>query len=159
MKAVLTFLVLLIAPVIASSQTAPKTGFPNFGSFETGLVDSVNRQNLNTQIQFPIVSGAGRGLGFNFALGYNSLLWEKNGVNWSFSPMTDPDNSPGWNLLEPAGFLTFQSTTTICHPSGASTHLYGYVYVEPNGTQHSVPGINFTVSCTGTVTGTTSGYV
>jgi RHS repeat-associated protein len=158
MKPSIVLVILLLLPAVNWSQTAPQAGIPTFGSFEVGLTDSVNRRDLNTLMQFPIVAGQARGLGFNFALTYNSVLWEKNGVNWSFSPMTDYDNSPGWNLLEPAGFLTLQSTTTICHPSGASSHIYGYVYVEPNGTQHSVPGINYTVSCTGTVTGTTSGY-
>jgi RHS repeat-associated protein len=158
MKTVLIALLLLALPTIGWSQTAPQAGTPNFSSIEAGSVDSVNRQNLNTEMQFPIVAGRGRGLGFNFALTYNSLLWEKNGVNWSFSPMTDYDNSPGWNLNEPVGFLTLQDTVTICHPSGASTHFYGYIYVEANGTQHSIPGINYTVTCADTVTGTTSGF-
>ena len=158
MKALLTGIVLLFATALASAQTIPQTGFPTFGSFETGSVDSVNRQNLNTQMQFPIVSDGGRGLGFNFAISYNSLLWEKNGLNWSFSTPVDFNSSPGWNLLGETGFVTETVTTTICHPSGVSIHAYAFVYIDQNGTQHSVPAINYNVSCTGTITGTTSGY-
>ena len=34
----------------------PVTGFPPFGSFESGGFDNINRQNLNVMFQIPLVS-------------------------------------------------------------------------------------------------------
>ena len=154
-----TLVVLLFYCAVASvrAQTVPQTGFPPFSSIEAGSVDSVNRQNLNTHMDFPIISGPGRGLGFNFALNYDSALWEKNGTAWSYSSPKDIDLSPGWNLEQVTGRVLHQSTSTQCHPVGMSIHDYDYVYVESNGTQHAFP-VDFTIGCTGGTTGTTAGY-
>lgn len=139
------------------AQTVLPTGFPPFGSFESrpGVGDSVNRQDLNINFQIPIISKQGRGLNSSFSLVYNSSIWELNGTYWSLVPY--PDGSPGWNLKEITGYVTSQSTSTMCHPTGVSVHAYNYVYIEPNGTRHLLP-LNITTSCSGKITGTTSGY-
>lgn len=155
-RAWMTVALFLIA-VSAKAQTVPPPGFPLYGSFESlpGAGDSINRQDLNSNFQIPIISKKARGLNLSFSLAYNSLLWEKNGTAWSLVPY--PDGSPGWSLQQISGYVTFQSTSTICHPVGASVHAYNYAYVEPNGTQHPLP-LNFTTSCSGKMSGTTSGY-
>ena len=53
------------APIYAQ---APGTGAYPFASFDNRGFDSVNLGNLNTQFSIPIVSKAGRGLPFTYAI-------------------------------------------------------------------------------------------
>ena len=50
------------------------TGFPQFGSVQTGNADAVNLQNLNAHFEIPIVSVPGRGMDFNYSLIYDSIM-------------------------------------------------------------------------------------
>jgi hypothetical protein len=64
------------------------TGFPAFGSFQSGDFDSINLQNLNVSLTIPIVNHPGRGQGFQYGLAYNSLIFTKlsgSSTSWGFS--------------------------------------------------------------------------
>jgi hypothetical protein len=64
-----------------------QTGFPVYGTFQEGSVDSVNLQNLNTVITIPIISTPGRGgTNFSFTLHNNSLQWTPSGGQWQTLP-------------------------------------------------------------------------
>jgi hypothetical protein len=65
----------------------PATGLPPFASIQGGGFDSVNLQNLNITFAIPVVSHPGRGISFNYALAYNSLLYARvsNGSTASWS--------------------------------------------------------------------------
>jgi RHS repeat-associated protein len=153
---ILLSLVLLTTRVQAQSVTA-NTGFPMYGSFEVGDADAVNRQNLNTNLQIPIFSGAGRGIGLDFSVSYNSLFWQI--VNNQWSSITDQSGGPvfGWKYLYLPGTITYQETSSSC--SGGTTYSYSnYAYTQPDGTSHLF-SLNHTIStCPGDTNGPTSGY-
>ena len=89
---VLPFAAILLASSPASSQVA--TGLPPFGSFSGGP-DIVNNANLNVHLQIPILTKAGRGLAFYYALTYESAVWypsSAGGTN-TWTPM------PNWGWL------------------------------------------------------------
>jgi RHS repeat-associated protein len=127
--------------IFISCAANAQTGFPPFGSLESGPGDAINRQNLNVNIPIPIVSGRGRGLDFQFAMTNNSLVWQNNAGTWS--PVVGPTGSPTWGWIEaPVGFLTsVQSTGTCTYNSRQyTTHITsGYKFTEPDGTVHPFP--------------------
>jgi RHS repeat-associated protein len=138
------------------------TGFPMYGSFESGVFDTTNRHNLNTNFSIPIVSSKGRGLDLNFALSYNSLLWQISSGAWV--SVTDASGSPtwGWMKTSPNGMVT--STASYagqCKMLGDGLVDYdsysNYVYLDAAGTGHPFP-ISWTYNpCTNRTTGTTAG--
>lgn len=71
--------------------TAPasfaQTGYPVYGSFQSGPIDTVNLQNLNTVISIPIIGTQGRGgTNFSFTLYNNSLEWTPVAGQWQTLP-------------------------------------------------------------------------
>ena len=90
MKHFRQFLMLFVAmvgmfPAMAFSQV--DTGFPPFSSI-TGGPDHINLSNLNIHWEFPIVSKAGRGLPFDYAIAFDNFLLD---------PATTMD---GWEAME-----------------------------------------------------------
>src|SRR5580700_5280818 len=132
-------LLVLLGVMCVSTTAYAQTGFPPFGSFESGPGDAVNRQNLNVNISIPIVSGRGRGLDFQFSMTNNSLIWQNSASKWS--PVVGPTGSPTWGWLEvPVGFLTSVQTTGTCTYNSRqyTTHTtYLYKFTEPDGTVHA----------------------
>lgn len=128
--------------LILARQTFGQTGFQMYGSFENGNPDSVNRQNLNTNLQVPIVSQKGRGMDFDFSLAYNSLIFKISGGKWT--PVTAQSAMVwGWNLYAPAGYVSNLLTNSTCtyflngrNQTGNVTTYSNFVYTEPNGTVH-----------------------
>ena len=67
----------------------PTTGVPPFRSFDGGP-DVINLGNLNVHYSIPIFSRPGRGIGFSYALGYDSSVWLPAGAwvpinNWGLN--------------------------------------------------------------------------
>ena len=69
---------LLLVSVSVRGQVA--TGFPPYGSFSPGTFDTVNNANLNVHFSIPVISKAGRGLPFSYALTYDRLVLVSGGV-------------------------------------------------------------------------------
>src|SRR5262249_55671070 len=77
MKGIRQFLMVLAAVVgffSALSFSQSETGIPPFSSFGGGF-DKINLSNLNIHLEIPIVSKAGRGLPFNYALAFDNSFW------------------------------------------------------------------------------------
>ena len=139
------------------------TGFPMYGSFESGVSDTTNRYNLNTNFSIPIVNSNARGLNLNFALSYNSILWNISSGAWV--SVTDASGSPtwGWMKASPNGMLTSTSAFAgQCKMSGDGLVNYdsysNYVYYDMVGTGHPFPISFYTNPCLNHTYGTTSGY-
>lgn len=155
MKRYLIALVVLFVANSAAAQ-APNAGFPKYGSFESGSSDSVNRQNLNSNFSIPIIHQKARGLNLDFAISYNSLIWQNTGTAWQ--PYADANGNPtwGWNQTNPFGYV-YQTVVV----TQSCIYTYSNVsYVEPNGTSHPF-SISYTTKvspCGSGTTGTTTGY-
>src|SRR5437879_216332 len=164
---------MLCASLLAGVSRAqdPTTGFPPYGSFENGRFDAVNRQNLNVNCPVPIGSIPGRGMDFNFALVYDSLMWTKvtSGSTTTWASVTDANGNPtwGWKTGSRAGTTKYRATTWRCRymtPDGlivweTTTMYWNYVYIDQLGTSHSFP-VAFMQDATdcGYATGPRTGY-
>src|SRR5579863_10282186 len=132
-------LALALFALCFGSASFAQTGYPLYGSFQSGPVDSVNLQNLNTVVQIPMIQTAGRaGTGFAFSPTYNSLAWVPSGGAWQPSP------TGGWITSPPLGSVSdsFSYTSGTCGrctgdncPGYTTQSIWsGYVYVDPAGT-------------------------
>jgi RHS repeat-associated protein len=129
-----------------------QTGFPLYGSFQSGQSDSVNLQNLNTNFQIPLVNTPGRNNNFGLSLAYNSLMWSPSVYGWIPGvPGATPNG--GWMTTNPIGTLTWLETGTSgncgrCYAGGdcdgyTETDSYNtFVYVDPAGTPHSFGSVH-----------------
>jgi hypothetical protein len=139
-KRTFALLAILLFVDIAHGQM---TGFPQYGSFQSTGLGSVNLQNLNYSFTMPLVTSTGRGLNLNFGISYNSSMWSP-GTSWT--PAVNEGGQPtwGWNLTSPIGTIPFYYSTGQCaYIVGRTVYYYTtysysyYAYVEPNGTTHS----------------------
>lgn len=136
-KSSICLLFLLFANSVIGAEN-PKTGLPPFGSFSTSGLDSINRQNLNININIPIVSLPGRGSSFSHSIVYDSLIWKKGTVgsqaSWVPVSQSNYDNW-GWKVDKVNGIIAHDQTTELC---GVNTYLttHNYSYTDPNGTYH-----------------------
>ncbi|HEV8523364.1 MAG TPA: hypothetical protein VGQ71_02605, partial [Terriglobales bacterium] len=137
---------------IAISSALAQTGFPPFGSFEEGRFDAVNRQNLNVNFVIPMVAVPGRGVGFQFGLSYDSLIWKRSFNSWV--PANFTGQSWGW-AGTPIGQPYYNVETVYCgEPPFPVDHFYGYVYVDPAGTRHPFGVDNYSIQTCWTATPT-----
>lgn len=142
---------------------APGTGPYPFASFDNRGFDSINLGNNNIRFTIPIVSTPGRGLGFNYAIQYEGLIWNpvNDGVNTTWTP------APTWgftgilNGTAFSGFMTHdtQINTDACPVdrygrSSSTQTFYNYAYQDPYGAVH---GFNYTYTtpCVGSGSGAT----
>jgi RHS repeat-associated protein len=145
-RAALLMILLALAPLTMAQ--APQTGLPRFGHFLAGQYDAVNLQNLNVINSIPVIQVPGRGMDLNFGIIYNSLIWQN--VNGAWTSVTDNAGNPtwGWTLTPSAGVsgsASSQLQFVICSsvPPQKAMHHFGYVYTEPNGTQHTFSSIDY----------------
>src|SRR5215831_10253418 len=78
-----------VSTPFASPQVA--TGIQPLGSYGGGP-EAVNLANANVHWDIPMVSKAGRGLNFSFALGYDSSIWVPDPSVSAWAPI----NNWGW---------------------------------------------------------------
>lgn len=145
------------AAVFAFGQTsdqAPATGVPPFGSFQGGP-DVVDLSNLNVHFSVPIIRKKGRGLNFSYALGYDNSVWSlastASGSFWTHAP------NWGWGAGA-SGLGTLQSGTTLVDCNGTTSSEVTFSgYLAPDGTSHPFGTLMETGGCSGgQITGTTS---
>lgn len=144
MKRAFALLAIFLFVNVAHGQT--NGGFPQYGSFQSFGLGSVNLQNLNFSYTIPIETSPSRGMNLNFGISYNSSIWSPSGTAWT--PAVNAGGQPtwGWNWISPIGALPYTYSSGTCyyiqgeHVTPYTTHLYNnYAYVEPNGTVHSFP--------------------
>jgi hypothetical protein len=134
----------LLAALAAPAQQVV-TGFPPFSSQTPSTFDTVNDADLNVFFAIPVVSKAGRGVPFRYAIAYNSSVWVP--YNSSGASVWTPVPNWGWGSANSAttGAMTYTVSQSSCeYPSGPggtmyywNIYTYGYYY-DPNGTQHQI---------------------
>jgi hypothetical protein len=137
-----TFMFIVLSAMSSSSRAQVATGMPAFSSLGGGTFDRVNNGNLNVFFQIPVVSKAGRGLPFNYALAYNSSIWTPVGA--SGSQTWTPSSNWGWGAETSAatGYVTFTSWQDSCYSNGYQVFYWVYenwTYVDPSGAGHYFP--------------------
>jgi hypothetical protein len=105
--AVLLVAIFLAAP-LARAQVA--TGAPPFSSTMSSTFDTVNNANLNVMFAVPVLSKAGKGMPFSFALAYNSSVWTPYNVNGQ--PGWTPASNWGWGNITSAN-SNYTTTRTV----------------------------------------------
>src|ERR1700720_1075710 len=101
----------LLVGSLASAQTSPATGFPQWGTFNRDAIDTVNVGNLNVHFEFPIFAKKGIGLDFYAHLLHDNTALQINtvGINSAWIPA----NNSGWYVASPvSGGLSFSSVST-----------------------------------------------
>jgi YD repeat-containing protein len=142
---------------------APDVGIPPLSTIGGGSFDQTDLANLNVHFSIPVFSRAGRGMPFNYALTYDSLIWVP--VSSSGQSTWTPVANWGWRSpSEPAlGYISYQST--LEHLCGALPRvLNNFRYHDPAGGVHPFNGA-IVYGCDGdqdwttAVAGDNSGYV
>jgi RHS repeat-associated protein len=156
----LAFLILVcLTPVFLSAQNTG-VGVKPFGSYTQGGFDTINNQDLNVMFSIPIVSSAGRGQPLNFALTYNSQIYQISGgvlyhaKNWGWQWDTPPGGTAGNtpNSAQVRCFLTG-------YPMWTTTTMYtNYYFIDALGTLHAFPISRTYQQCGAIWSGTNSGY-
>jgi RHS repeat-associated protein len=144
-RGTLSLLVCLLCVRISFGQVA--TGFPPFASFSGGP-DIVDNANGNVHISIPVFSRAGRGTPFSYVLQYDSSVWTPYGAGGFYGAW---GQQGGWTVQSTSyvGRYDFSQVQECCpgqhcNPDlGTGTYYNrysGWVYIEGNGTQHSLNG-------------------
>jgi hypothetical protein len=158
------FAVVIIAFSAITPGYAQQTGYPPFGSLQTGAFDGINLQDLNVNFSIPVITSAGRQMTFRLPIVYDSLIWLK-GTGWT--PVTDSHGNPTWGWKEdlPAGQIKYTTSTEMfkcyANPPGwywaTRTFYQNYTYTDPAGTVHNFPISTDDPDCWGTTTGQLTG--
>jgi RHS repeat-associated protein len=124
-------LILSLALCAAHTGAQVQTGTPAFGSFGGGP-ETVNLGNLNAHWTFPILHKPGRGMDFNYDLGYDSSVWYPVGA--SGSQVWTPVWNWGWlgQTQVATGYVTYAwsqgrcNTGTKGNPNWINYNRYHY---------------------------------
>ncbi len=145
-RAFFLMIVLVLLAGFCLGQVA--TGTPPFSSLGGGPFDVVNLGNLNVHFAIPIRHKAGRGLPFNYDLGYDTSVWSPVSVSGSLT--WQPTFNWGWesSYVANTGHVTFNRHLGTCGGGGGMSTTTGYVYHDAHGTDHPFTG--FTLYQTGT---------
>jgi hypothetical protein len=126
-------LVIVTLPSIGYGQGSG-IGTPSFGSLQSGDFDTVNLQNLNVNLTIPVVNHPGRGLGFQYSLAYNSLVFGQLVA----SSTTSWTVSDGW-AADGLAFVTAQRITPGFCIQFPSMTITTYAFTDSAGTVHPFP--------------------
>jgi RHS repeat-associated protein len=134
-------LLILALSSVARAQTVA-TGLYSFGSFDNPGFDSIDRGSLNVHFAIPIVSKAGRGLPFSYALVYDGLIWSPTSA--SGSSAWSPDSTFGMHgyLLNDGykGYLSYRTLVGSCLVANRAlpfTYTSNPAYHDSFGAIHS----------------------
>src|SRR5579871_295346 len=160
-RSLILFIFLFVAN-LSFGQT-PVTGTPEFNSFGGGPFDVINLGNLNMHFSIPVVNKTGRGIPFNYNLGYDSSIWTPMKVN---NVLTwQPIGGWGWQSQTDAatGYVPPPTLSLSQHICGVHTEPEVFIYfsgfVDSLGSFHHVRNLYLVAptACWGitTATGTT----
>lgn len=154
--------VVLLAEAVCSLAQQPATGLPPLASFGGGPFDVVNLANLDVHFAIPVFNRAGRGIAFNYSLGYDSLVWVPQAPNGAsvWTPVASSSGSGpiynwGWRAVTEAatGYVSYatftwsQSCQTGPLTYGITTSTWGgLVYHDPSGGFHTLPPGNNSIT-------------
>jgi RHS repeat-associated protein len=160
LSAILIFLV-SFCPDLSFAQVA--TGTPPFGSY-AGSPDTINLGNLNVHWTYSVLSKPGRGLNFDYYLGYDSSVWSPvtSGSTTTWQPTTNWGwTSSAFNIGEITTVET--SVSAICDSRHGPVHYVAYywknwAYIDAFGTPHRFVGTSSSASssCGTSITGFTA---
>src|ERR1700689_2630816 len=117
--------VMFLFNVVGMAQQ-PATGIFPFGPYGGGPFDTVNLSNLDVHFSIPIFGKAGKGLPFNYSLGYDGLVWSPVASNGG-SVWTPVNSSQwGWRAVTEAatGYVTYSTVNST--PSCPVVDKYNY---------------------------------
>jgi hypothetical protein len=136
-----TAVLILVLCGVARAQTVA-TGLHSFGSFDNPGFDFVDRGSLNVHFAIPIVSKAGRGLPFSYALVYDGLIWSP--TNAAGTSGWSPDATFGMHgyLLNDGykGYLSYRTLGGSCVVANRTlsfTYTSNPAYHDSLGAIHS----------------------
>jgi len=142
---------------VLSVTAHAQTGLYPYGSFDNVGFDTIDRGSLNVHFAIPVVTKAGRGIGFSYQLVYDGLVWSP--VNASGVATWTP--SPGFGLRGElneglVGYISYFSQQIKCFPPDGGSWYWdytdrNYVYNDQFGVSH--PFAYSYNDCTGTTTG------
>ncbi len=146
-------LALLLAVALLLSHTTSAqvaTGFPPYGSFGGGPFDTVNKANLNVHFAIPIISKAGRGLPFDYAVTYDSSIWSpvSSTGQHTWTPVgqsAGTSSTWGWGAMSQAmvGYVSYYLTQPTCNDHNGQVYYYevlsSWSYYDAQGTGHAFP--------------------
>jgi RHS repeat-associated protein len=152
-------LLFILALAAGSAEAQISTGTPPFNSIQNGGQDAVNLGNLNVHLTVPVFSKAGRGLNFNFQLGFDTSVWQSSNYVGQYS--WGPTSAIFLETVSPSRALTGQvghNTVQLQRcPKGARYNAFSFTYIDPGNTPH--PFLGNIIYVTGTGCGSTgSGF-
>jgi RHS repeat-associated protein len=129
------------------------TGMPNYGSFISSEIDTVNLANGGLMLHIPILSRKGRGLDYSVYFDYQSKYWVMDTSfvqtpypNWTSFFNWQPDaTTAAWNFRDNAGgYLDWSEQTYTCSPlpNGEQPTVVvrsNWVYIAGDGSKHQLP--------------------
>ena len=151
LRKISSLLVLVFCASTLWSQVA--TGTYPHGTFDKKGFDTINVGNLNVHFTIPVLHKAGRGVPFNFDLGYDSSIWApvtaSGAVSWQ--------PSAGWGWIASSAVLSgrlIYSTGGNCGRSQPVSCVFtsrDFVFQDPLGATHPFGGSCSWSSYNGTV--------
>src|SRR5438477_4169120 len=123
------FVAFMLSVSILPSHAQVAYGIQHYGSFGGGPFDTLNLGNLNVHFSVPILHKAGRGLPFNYALNYDSSIYQivTSGGNQYWKPVTQIGGVAsywGWTGLGPV------FTPYVGYSVTTQTGQCGYIYSQ-----------------------------
>jgi hypothetical protein len=131
------FILILLGCFLVSAQQSfaqdPQTGFPRFGTFAQGNIDSINLSNLNVHFQLPVFAKKGRGVDFTA-----NLIHDNSVLHIIDTPPMWNYYFPDWYLETPGGGR-FKATWSHqnCNGRTGSTVYTNFAYMDAQHTVHS----------------------
>lgn len=138
----ITLCTILFIASVSTAQVA--VGTQPFGSFGGGPFDSVDQGNLNVHFSIPVFHKAGRGVPFNYDLGYNNSVWTPVSSSGTFS--WQPVFNWGWSPSYTAntGHVSYKLNIHICKdPDGITGNFSSktnWVYHDAHNVDHLFSG-------------------
>ena len=114
--------------------------------------NEVSVDTLNVHLDIPVVSKAGIGLAFKYALSYNNNFWTVINTGSSKYWLPGPNSGGrwaggGWSFNQEYGSLPlvgYSQTVQVSPPIAQCPIDQVTGYLEPNGTTHDLSGYNLT---------------
>jgi hypothetical protein len=136
--------VVVLVSTLACSQVS--TGKPPLGSFSSGP-DVINLGNLNIHFDFPVIHKNGRGMPFDYILGFDNSVWTPTNVSGVLK--WQPTSNFGWRAITEAavGYVSYTQVRITCIDPDTfrqfpATQRYNYQYHDKFGTIHNFTNIS-----------------